>query len=561
MKRFNKSIIIGSLLVAALGSGCKKSFFDINKDPNNAVESNISPDLVAPQALLNAANRVGTGYGFLCNWVGYWAPGANYAPNTEEQAYGITTNFGAGLFGGLLDNAYDFQFMEEKAAATKQTFYQGMAKIMKSNNFAQLVDLYNNVPYSEALQGLKSIRPKYDDAKGIYEDLIKQIDTGIVLIKGAVASENLNLSEADIMFGGDKTEWVQFANTLKLRLLMHQSNRADRQAYIQAEIAKIVAEGSGFLPSGLDASVAPAYQTDKPNAFYASFGFNQVGNQATDFWRANVVAMNYLKANGPDPRLGFFYKPIVSAPGNANEPFTQPAPLTYRGNQYGLSINNITYPWQTANYVSQVGGIASAGAQSASAAGLVKGYNQRMWVLTSVESKFLQAEAILKGFLAGDAKTAYMDAVKESFRWLNVGGSRTAADNSFNTWYNTQVTNDNKDVNWDGNTTVVAQTRTLMFQKYLAMLGTNPLETWTDYRRYTGGTAQTDPDPLNYAPGKTGNGSYPYLDLSQNPGRTATFLPVRLLYPQRELDLNTANVPTTGVKSGDQFTAKIWWMP
>jgi hypothetical protein len=33
------------------------------------------------------------------------------------------------------------------------------------------------------------------------------------------------------------------------------------------------------------------------------------------------------------------------------------------------------------------------------------------------------------------------------------------------------------------------------------------------------------------------------------------------LYPQRELELNTSNVPTSGVQSGDQFTAKIWWMP
>ncbi|MCP2937624.1 SusD/RagB family nutrient-binding outer membrane lipoprotein, partial [Salmonella enterica subsp. enterica serovar Typhimurium] len=71
------------------------------------------------------------------------------------------------------------------------------------------------------------------------------------------------------MFGGDQTKWVKFANTLKLRLLMHQASRADRAAYVQAEIAKIVAEGSGFLGSGEDAAVNPGFQQDKPNAFYA----------------------------------------------------------------------------------------------------------------------------------------------------------------------------------------------------------------------------------------------------------------------------------------------------
>ena len=52
MKQINKVILMGTLLVAVLGSSCKKSFYDINKDPNNAVESNISPDLVVAQAML-----------------------------------------------------------------------------------------------------------------------------------------------------------------------------------------------------------------------------------------------------------------------------------------------------------------------------------------------------------------------------------------------------------------------------------------------------------------------------------------------------------------------------
>jgi hypothetical protein len=229
MKRINKLLMIGLALSAFAAGGCKKAWFDINSDPNSAVEGNISPDLVLPQALVTTANRVGTSYGFLGHWMGYWSPAANYAPGVEEQSYNITTTFAQGLFGNIMDNSNDYQFMEGKAAATNQTFYQGMAKIMKSHNYANLVDIYNNVPYSEALKGLTVVRPAYDDAKTVYEDLIKQIDTGIVLIKGAVSAENLRLATADIMFAGDKTKWVKFANTLKLRLLMHQANRADRQ--------------------------------------------------------------------------------------------------------------------------------------------------------------------------------------------------------------------------------------------------------------------------------------------------------------------------------------------
>ncbi len=558
MKRLNKVMIVGALVAAVVGSGCKKSFFDINKDPNNPVESNITADLIAPQAMLNSANRTATGYAWLNMWLGYWAPSSGFAPAVEEQSYNINSAFGAGLFSGLMDNVYDYQFMENQATASGQDFYRGIAKIMKSNNFAQLVDLYNSVPYSEALQGLKAIRPKYDDGKAIYEDLIKQVDTAITLIKGADINKNEKIATADILFAGSKTSWIKFANTLKLRWLMAQSGRSDRAAYITAEIAKIVSEGTGFLGSGQDAAITTSlFTTAKPSAYYNSFGFTTVGDPATTYYRANVVAMNYMKVIA-DPRLTYYYKKIKGNSASVTtEPLTTLPPKDVRGNQYGLPIDNSTYPYQAGDFVSQIGGVDAPGAYSTSAKGLAKGYNQPTWLITSIESMWLQAEAITRGFLAGDAKAAYKAAIAETFIWLAVPTASAA----FNSWYDGQVALSNKNVDWDLNTTAADKLRLIMFHKYLSMNGIDPLVVWTDFRKSTGGVAQVDPEPTKYAGGVVGNGTYPYLDLSMNPGRSSQLIPVRLLYPQRELELNFANVPTVGVKSGDQFTAKIWWMP
>ncbi|MFM9910976.1 MAG: hypothetical protein ACKVOW_16675 [Chitinophagaceae bacterium] len=95
MKLINKRMIMGALLITTIASSCKKSWFDINRNPNSAVETNITPDLVAPQALLNTANRASTSFGYLGNWLGFWCPAANYAPNVDEQSYNINTQFGA----------------------------------------------------------------------------------------------------------------------------------------------------------------------------------------------------------------------------------------------------------------------------------------------------------------------------------------------------------------------------------------------------------------------------------------------------------------------------------
>jgi hypothetical protein len=521
------------LLMTLFFAACSEDYLDINSDPNNAVESNMSADVILPQALLNTANRVSTSFGFLGHWLGYWAPPANYSPNTEEQSYNITTNFGAGLFAGVMDNTYDYHFAELRAKAAGSNFYAAIAKVMKAHNFCQLVDIYDKIPYTEAMKGLEFIRPKYDDGKLVYEESMKQLDSAIVLFKKSATTGEINPT-IDIVFGGNTTKWVKFVNSLKLRYLIHQVNRSDRAAYITAEIAKITAEGSGFLGTGEDAAVSPGFTQDKPNAFYNAYGFNIAGNQATDFWRANKISIELLKLNA-DPRLGYFYKPAVAAlPANPKEPFITTAPLEFRGNEYGRSIDNSNFPSQTANFVSQIGGIAAAGPITAASTGLAKGFNQPAWIMTSVEAMFLRAEAIQRGLLPGDKEAAYKDAVRESFRWLNVDKSRTAADASFDKWYLTQDENNNANVSYAKATDKL---KLVVQQKYVAMNGSNHLEAWTDYRR---------------------NGAFPVIPLSINPGRTSPVLPVRLLYPQREYDLNTTSVQAVGTIS--QFTSKVWWM-
>ena len=94
-------------------------------------------------------------------------------------------------------NLEDYYYVETSAKAQIKPYYVAMAKTMKSVVFGQLVDLFNNVPYTQAFQGTMVITPKYDNGQAIYEDLSNQLDSAVTLMTHL---QLLLLTEYDIMF-------------------------------------------------------------------------------------------------------------------------------------------------------------------------------------------------------------------------------------------------------------------------------------------------------------------------------------------------------------------------
>ena len=87
--------------------------------------------------------------------------------------------------------------------------------ILQVFTFNILVPTYGNIPYSEALN--PSIPyPKYDDAKTIYADLFKRLDTCIA----GLNTTGKSMGAADQIYKGDVTKWKKFASTLKLKMAM-----------------------------------------------------------------------------------------------------------------------------------------------------------------------------------------------------------------------------------------------------------------------------------------------------------------------------------------------------
>jgi hypothetical protein len=507
MKKYISILALTTVLFS-----CKKEYLDINTNPNTPTESSITPRLALPRAMHATAARVGAGYGTFARWCGQWSRGGDFGPSLPEENYQITTTFGDGTWGALYDNANDYDFIEKKAKGLNQNFYQGIAKVMKVIPFYEAVDLFNNVPYSKAFDLVGNILPAYDKGPAIYQAMFTQLDQGLALINSAGADDGI--ASADIMFAGDKTKWKKFINTLRLKLILRLVNTTG-VITPATEFAKVTSDG--FLGAGETAAVNPGYtkafsasNVSQQNPFWDNYKEGVNGNEATRSTRANNFTISSMQATPSDPRIQYYFLPTAVG-GN------------FIGSIYGQNVINLNSDNQS--------GIAGPG--------LAKSVNQAQWLLTSVESLFLQAEAKERypsAPISGTTQMLFENAVRESFAWLGVTNSVAAA----NAYLASGKTHTNAIGGGTVNLTDFAgatnKIETIIHQKYFSLVGMANFEIYADFRR-------------------TGFPKVPKSAATTVTG--SDYIPKRYLYPQTEYNVNAANVSAEGTINAQ--TSKIFW--
>ena len=283
----------------------------MNTNPNTLPSS--TPDFT----FAAAANRIAATLGpneLGSYWSGQWTQSSTYIISNTIFAYQFNnTNFN--YWDGLYDILEDLQYSINGAEASNRLYFGGTARVLKAYVYQQIVDLYGNAPYSDALKGTASLAPKFDDQKAIYEDLIKVLDTAITIL--AANPLSTALVGSDFIFGSQAgtslsaatahTKWIQFANSLKLRILIRQSRMPGRDTYIKAEINKAAATTQGFLPLGLDVTSNPGYvaSTGKLNPFFETWGYNAAGGAQAlaRYPRPTLALFDSLKATNDTFRL------------------------------------------------------------------------------------------------------------------------------------------------------------------------------------------------------------------------------------------------------------------
>lgn len=500
-----------ALLLSALtlaSSACKEEFFDINTNPNTLPTA--TPSFVFTNALnTTTANVINTNE-LGSYWSGQWTQSNGYIISTTQFAYNFT-NGDFNYWDGLYDNLNDYQFVIDNADATNQKFLKGPAKVMKALIFQQLVDMYGNLPYSDALKGASTLAPKFDDQKAVYESLITLLDEAVTDIKAnAFASA---FTGSDIIFGGNTTKWAQFANSVKMRILMRQARVPGRDTYIKTEINKIVTGGSGFL-TGEEAAVGGAsfYQATagKINPIYDRWGYSETNARRAlnNFPRVTTFLVNSLKTAGDTLRL----KRIAYAVGNENQ--ASPGVSTARE----VAANYTGTPFGASS------GYLPANTSAIGPSLLIRGQFNRAFVLmTAAEVQLNLAEAKQRYpdvNLPNTAKLYFEEGIKQSFRVLgaNIAGADAYKGSKINNY------------DWDASTDKLAAIAT---QKWLAFVNYNGFEAWAEYR-------------------KTGLPVTP-----QSVQVTDARRPVRLYYPNTESGSNGANVTAQGAV--DVFVTRLFW--
>lgn len=513
-----KQFIIAAMSAGILFSSCKKGFLDVNTNPNTPTDANITPQLIFVAAAEGVgATPVGarasgagakTSMQFAQNWVGYMAGNGDFARDATETSYNIDFSFGNTLFLTRLSVLYDLHQAEVKGLATGDTAVAGASIILTAKMYQELVDLFGNLPYTQAFQPDRYPRPAYDKAEAIYADLQKRLDTAITYMK-KTPIESFGAT-TDIVNHGNTDKWIKFANTLKLRLLIRQSRSIGNPT---EELAKIEANG-GILGVGESVAVnptnnpeIPGYSNDenKQSPFYANYGYTVAGAKATTGTNANEYIIDIL-ANSNDARIARFFLPI----GNG----------TFFGNPYGPPS----------------GELALGGSTSYFGPGIVASASQDQWIMPDYESLFFKAEAIARGWMTGNVQDVLNQAITRSFVFLKVPDAQNEAaayieDNFDITKIDSAIAHGIITNNVNGIVNFIA------YQKYIANTCIDAQESYSDIRR------------LDFLTDR----SY----ISKDPARISNSLPVRLLYPQSEYTTNGENVNKEGIISA--LTSKIFW--
>ncbi|MFZ1805850.1 MAG: SusD/RagB family nutrient-binding outer membrane lipoprotein, partial [Cyclobacteriaceae bacterium] len=209
IRKYGSGLLMMVLMLFTVSS-CDLTELDINKDPNNPAQASLS--LLLTNVQLNASDVYADGLNNAA--MGFMALNDSFDGfNMTNSSFNNTWNY---LYNNPLKDLDGIlkATAAQRADGAANPHYEGIAKVLKAYYFSLMVDLWGNVPYTEAFNGdadVQNLAPAFEDGASIYPKLITLLDEAVVNL-----AETSPVSvTGDVMYGGSATKWTGAAKSLK----------------------------------------------------------------------------------------------------------------------------------------------------------------------------------------------------------------------------------------------------------------------------------------------------------------------------------------------------------
>ena len=531
-------ILFTVALSGMLLSSCT-DWLDVNHSPNNALQSTVTNDLLLSSVQNNINyNRIASSSNihFMSQ---HW---------TKSGDVSGTYTFLTGLvmpqnFDTFWDTRYEIlaniKVIEDNAIENGDAGYEGIAKTLKTVLYHELVDMFDNVPYTEAALGAEALAPKYDKGSDIYADLLKQLDDAMACFDQVIGNSGYTigaLKTADIMFNGDFAGWKRYAASIKLSMLMRISNVQDVASQVKALVDDVM-----FIDENVTNNPGYYKNDDKMNPLYEVWGYTYLDKEYSNhkYYVPTEELVKFMRETN-NPLLRVYADPRANM-----------------GNDEDGRANYDLFGLENERYIGvPYGMMAPAGGKFASKIGMgvlakssskVDGPLEDLIVMPGSLTGFYLAEAALRGMIDGGdaaAKAYYEEAVTSMFKTYERAlqdpalstdkeKSRPAITTSAAVAAAEFLSQNNAAVNWDLMTTTEEKMHAIQAQKWLGLYCVDPLEAWSEVRR-------TDMPNFLHASNSIASGNK---------------IIARFLYPNGEKNLN----PNHYVDGINVYTDLVFW--
>ncbi|WP_276483049.1 SusD/RagB family nutrient-binding outer membrane lipoprotein [Paraflavitalea pollutisoli] len=508
-----------SLMALPMLQSCDKGFEELNVDPINVLET--TPDKLLAPALVNSLWPGMSRNRSFNNELMQVTVSQSDGDNTVFR-YAFRSNVSDYLWNAWFVQLTNFKQIDSLARQEKiaNTSYQGIGRLCKVWLFANLTDTYGDIPYSNALKGDQgNVIPTFDKQELIYQDLFKELEAVNTLL---AAGQPIVVS-SDPIYKGDISKWRKFGNSLYLRLLMRVSGKAAVKDQVIAKI-KQIAETPGTYPifqSNADCARLPWSGGTSTTDPYTSPYVN--GVRAQDF-RAPAICSFFLNnlVAWKDPRY------VSALPYGSGSIGRFGISQASGGGWFGVKS---AYLPGTADakgcYFQSYDNTSTGGTWS-----LQQNANTGI-IMQYAEVQFILAEAVIKDWIAGDAKAYYHQGMVSAINYWVPNFPETIPSADFTDHL------DNMDAGgelWDDNFSMDKKMEMIHIQKYYALFLTD-MQQWFEYRR-------------------TGHPILPKGPGLQNGG----VMPARLVYPVYVQAANPTNYKAAvAVQGPDEISTQVWW--